>query len=113
MMEASRMGSGEIARSPRKPVRRPALAVHDEGRVIVPCTVTNASRSGLGLQVPSHVELPEDVFIIDLEGNVVFEARVARRNGETCGVRFQSVHPIAALPPRLKFIATIRRPARA
>lgn len=113
MFEASKTRSDETSRSPRKSVRRAALAIHDEGRVIVPCTMTNASRSGLGLQIPSHVALPDDLFIIDLVGNVVFEARLARRRGETCGVRFQAVHSLTALPPRLQFIATIRRPTPA
>lgn len=110
MIGANKAQPGETFRSARKPVQRAALVVHDEGRVIIPCTMTNASRSGLGLRVPSQVALPNDLLIIDLTGNVVFEARVARRSEETCGVRFQSVHPIAALPPRLQYIATIRRP---
>lgn len=69
----------------------------------------NASRGGLGFQVPSHFALSEDFLIICLEGDVVFEARVARQSGETCEVRLQGLHPIAALPPQLKFIAMTRR----
>ena len=110
MPEASKTRLNETARCPRKPMRRAARAVYDEGRVIVPCTMTNASRSGLGLQMPSHVALPDELFIIDLTGDVVFEARIARRHGETCGVRFQGAYPLAALPQWLQFIAAIRRP---
>lgn len=113
MIGANKAQPGETARSARKRVQRAAPVVHDEGRVIIPCTMTNASRSGLGLRVPSHIALPGDLCIIDLAGNVVFEAKVARRSGETCGVRFQSVHPIGALPPHLRFIAAIRRPVPA
>ena len=116
--EASLLGSDQItdgkpARSARKDIERPALAVHGQGRVIVPCRMVNASRTGLGLLVPSHVMLPEDLLIIDVAGNVVFEGRLARRSGETCGLRYHSVHPMAALPPRLQYLATIRCPASA
>jgi hypothetical protein len=113
LLDSNQITDEKTARSPRKDVERPALVVHDYGRVIVPCTMVNASRSGLGLHVPSNVALPDNLLVIDVAGNVVFEGRLARRNGETCGLRYQSVHLLAALPERLQFLATIRCPVNA
>ena len=97
------------AREPRKAVRRDALLICGEGKVVAPCTITSISRSGLGLMaVPP--KLPDQFVVLDVAAGVIFEGSVVRRNGVNCGLRIKSTFSIGQLPERLAFVATIRRP---
>ncbi len=67
---------------------QPAAILLNEGRTVVPCTITDFSGDGAGLKVPSSSILP-DAFDLRVESaNITYRVQLCWRSEDRVGVAF-------------------------
>jgi hypothetical protein len=100
----------ERRQSPRKTVREWAKIIIDGGRAVRNCTISDISANG-ALLVTGTTDTPETFFLYRKADQSLREAVVARRTGQSVGVRLASpLDPTSELAQTL--MAALRRSAK-
>ena len=88
--------SGADRRHERKRVLFGGRAIYGDGVFSIQCTIRDISEGGARIAVSRGIQLPQNIFFLDLKGGTCHEAEVVWRDHEAWDVGLELVKPDAS-----------------
>ena len=104
--------SGADRRHERKRVLFGGRAIYGDGVYSVQCTIRDISEGGARIAVSRGVQLPQNIYFIDLKAGTCHEAEVVWRQDPNVGIRFIRAIDVENPPKELRYLERLYRIAR-
>jgi hypothetical protein len=97
----------ERRRTKRRPAQGRVVLVHGKDHQAVEAELVDASFGGARIAFDTPLALPEVVYLIDPKTQTLYQCAVSLRSPRAYSLRFLNRHPLAQLPPNLRYLADL------